>query len=402
MRIFRITLLVALCVLTGFVAQSANAQITVRVKKAASLTWNNIYIYNYINDQAAECGGWPGKQLTPNAEGWYSYTFTGEPGGVIFHNNAGSQFDAPSITTSVCFEIAAAGISTTDCPANTPDPESVVIRWKQISGGWTTMAMYAWGASPVGETFGEWPGTVVTPNAEGWYSVTVPVGQTVGNVIFNNGISGNEPGGAQFNADVVSNTTACYEITATSATRVTCPDDSGDHPIMRWKQAAGLNWTDMYLYNYVNDAPAEMGGWPGKKFTADANGWYSYTFVGDPGNVIFNNGEGSQVFGPFGSEVDGCFEIALTGYTTIECTGTGITQPEQKGIAVYPNPATSTLTISASNIQSLSILNVNGQKVLKPVLKNNSVNIQSLATGAYVVEVQLEDGTIQHLKFIKN
>jgi hypothetical protein len=222
MSLFKSTILkISILFAMGLGVQSLSA-ITVRVKLASGLNWNNVYIYNYINAAPAEGGNWPGKQLVANAEGWYSYTFTGEPGGVIFNNNAASQFDAPEISADVCFEISSQGISPVDCPTNIPDPEAIVIRWKQVSGGWAEMAIYAWGGSPVSDTFGDWPGQVVTADAEGWYSVTVPAGQTVGHVIFNN-TRGADDGGEQFDADIVTTTTACYEITNTSATKVDCP-----------------------------------------------------------------------------------------------------------------------------------------------------------------------------------
>ncbi|MDR0413263.1 MAG: starch-binding protein [Dysgonamonadaceae bacterium] len=207
----------------GLSVQSLSA-VTVRVKLASDLNWSRVYIYNYLDDAPAECGSWPGTQLVANADGWYSYTFIGEPGGVIFNNNDGAQFDAPEISEDVCFEIASAGISSVTCPANTPDPDPVVIRWKQISGAWPAMAIYAWGGAPVGETFGGWPGEIVTTDADGWYQVTVPTGQTVGHVIFNDGVGGD---GSQFDADEVTTATACYEITTTSATPVTCPPKTG-------------------------------------------------------------------------------------------------------------------------------------------------------------------------------
>lgn len=53
-------------------------------------------------------------------------------------------------------------------------------------------------------------------------------------------------------------------------------------------------WTNVYIYTYE---PTLNGDWAGEIMTAEADGWYSYTFDEDetPVKVIFNNGkEGGQ------------------------------------------------------------------------------------------------------------
>ncbi|MDR0799632.1 MAG: starch-binding protein, partial [Dysgonamonadaceae bacterium] len=205
MKMLRFTLLkVFVLLVMGLCAQSISA-ITVKVKLGSGVNWSSVYIYNYVNGADAECGGWPGKQLIADSKGVYSYTFTGEVGGVIFNNGAGgegNQYDAPEITGDVCLEITTGGVVVSSgCDGGTV--AGVTIRWKQVPATWTSFGIYAWGGSPTGETFGAWPGYVATPDANGWCTVTVPAGQTVGNVIFNNGLDGSDPNKQQFDADVV-------------------------------------------------------------------------------------------------------------------------------------------------------------------------------------------------------
>ena len=64
--------------------------------------------------------------------------------------------------------------------------EEITVRWKNDLG-WTKMNLYSW---VPGTTFrqltGDWPGTTLTANSEGWYSHTF-TGEATVNVIFNNG-----------------------------------------------------------------------------------------------------------------------------------------------------------------------------------------------------------------------
>lgn len=127
----------------------------------------------------------------------------------------GDQFDFlsnPSV--SACYEFNTTNGSWTevDCPP-------ITIKWKYVGSDWTSFSIYAWGGSPTGETFGSWPGTMATPDAEGWCSVVVPSGQTVGNVIFNNGSGGD---GNQFDVNMQITDDVCFEITSSSYTVVNC------------------------------------------------------------------------------------------------------------------------------------------------------------------------------------
>jgi hypothetical protein len=96
-----------------------------------------------------------------------------------------------------------------------PDAD-IVIRWKYTGSDWTESAIYAYDGSE-GETFGPWPGKTVTPGADGWCSVTVPAGQTVGNVIFNNNNKGK-----QVDVTVPITVSADFEVTSDSFTLIDC------------------------------------------------------------------------------------------------------------------------------------------------------------------------------------
>jgi hypothetical protein len=70
-------------------------------------------------------------------------------------------------------------------------------------------------------------------------------------------------------------------------------------------------------------------------------------------------------------------------------------------VTLYPNPATNLLTIkTVSEIKSVEIYNLQGQKILKATQKE--VNISTLASGMYMVKIQDVDNKIVTKKIIKN
>ncbi|MDR1973841.1 MAG: T9SS type A sorting domain-containing protein [Bacteroidales bacterium] len=176
----------------------------------------------------------------------------------------------------------------------------VVIRFRQPSNEWEAIYIYSWGGP--GEAFGPWPGATSEKDADGWYEVTVPIGQAVGNAIFNNNNA------AQFNADNVTNVTACYELTTTEATEVPCSEEPEPSAIEK-------------------------------------------------------------------------------------------TSALQKNIDVYPNPATSTLSIDIKNIKQVTVFDIRGRKMMSA--NTSVVNVQPLCSGLYFVEIQQTNGTILKSKFIK-
>lgn len=73
-------------------------------------------------------------------------------------------------------------------------------------------------------------------------------------------------------------------------------------------------------------------------------------------------------------------------------------------IAVYPNPVKNNLNFSLPNAQKIakiSIHNLVGQLVLNKELEQNTINLSTLKTGAYIVTVTDTKGVSYSSKFIK-
>ena len=213
-------------------ASSISAQVTIRFKQAAGNTWTDIYIYSWNNSSGSNVeifGGWPGATSAKDADGYYSVTVPAgqTAGNVIFHNNSGTQFDATNLenlSVSGCYEISTTAATLVACPGEEP-PVSVTIGAKVVEGSWADVYIYTLDSNPA-NLFGAWPGTKLTPGNNGWNSITFTA-NSIGNVIFNDGVGGND-GGYQLDAYHVENRSACYELKSTAAlegtaTEVACP-----------------------------------------------------------------------------------------------------------------------------------------------------------------------------------
>lgn len=192
-------------------------ELTIRFKQTTGV-WDAFAVYAY--GHAEVYGGWPGLKLEEDADGWYSFVVPiNRPINLVINNNGGdSQFDFLTDPTSGgCYEFDTdvSAFTAIDCPE-----EPITIRWKYVGTEWTSSAIYAWGGEPAGDTFGGWPGKAGVPDENGWNSVTVPAGQTAGNVIFSNGVGGE---GGQFDLGVAVTENVCFEITSNSATAIDCP-----------------------------------------------------------------------------------------------------------------------------------------------------------------------------------
>jgi hypothetical protein len=90
---------------------------------------------------------------------------------------------------------------------------------------------------------------------------------------------------------------------------------------------------------------------------------------------------------------------------TVKQSGNAIF-PESISISIYPNPASGTLFIkgiAANNTGSfIEIYDMTGRKMFANNITGNSININSLKTGSYILRVIQNNTTIYTEKFIKN
>ncbi|MDR0799051.1 MAG: starch-binding protein [Dysgonamonadaceae bacterium] len=179
---------------------------------------------------------------------------------------------------------------------NTYNKETRFIRWKQTGANqWNKMAIYSHSSTPTGEPFGKWPGVVVKPDADGWYTVLLPAGQTAEWIIFNNAADDSGTGKCQI--DVAHETfpnpvNKSFILTPTTSSVLSGTGYVETTSIQRttiwWKKEAALPWT---MHIYAKKGATELcGAFPGPVIEPNADGWYSYTFNDLPTQLIFNDG----------------------------------------------------------------------------------------------------------------
>lgn len=145
---------------------------------------------------------------------------------------------------------------------------------------------------------------------------------------------------------------------------------------------------------------------------------FSFTYNGSGFDFNENVADtGVDVFQGFPSAVaetsDGLPCLAFTGTSTAVNNGYNlyfdrfstldVEENNLEGFTFYPNPTNDKLNISAKNtIEKVSIYSLLGQEVMQitPQQKSESINISPLATGVYVMKVEV-DGQIGTYKIIK-
>lgn len=64
------------------------------------------------------------------------------------------------------------------------------------------------------------------------------------------------------------------------------------------------------------------------------------------------------------------------------------------GLSVYPNPATGDriyITTKSNSDKEITIFDVLGKKVLQTVLSSKELNISSLTSGVYIIQIKEDD-----------
>ena len=150
-----------------------------------------------------------------------------------------------------------------------------------------------------------------------------------------------------------------------------------------------------------------------------------------PISYLWSWGDGNTSTGPYPSHTyatAGWYNICLTITDLNGCTSTycdssylqkstntiisiDVIPPENIGmdetnklpvVSLFPNPATSTLTIDGfSNTATAEIYNISGKLLLSAPLYNNQVDINPLAPGLYFIKLSTPEGSVVR-KFIKN
>ncbi len=152
--------------------------------------WADFYVYAWGDKEIF--GGWPGAQATETEtiDGVtykvYTVEGNGETENLIFNNNAGTQYDAMTITLDKDYYIVANPDGAELVTPGEAQPQQYKI-YIEDQTGWDALYVYAWGDK---EIFGGWPGAQATEtetiDGVTYKVLTVEGAGETENLIFNN------------------------------------------------------------------------------------------------------------------------------------------------------------------------------------------------------------------------
>ena len=171
------------------------------------------------------------------------------------------------------------------------------------------------------------------------------------------------------------------------------------------------DWEKVYLYAWADDETEYLGAWPGKEFTKTVQiGGFEWIKCSLPegvsiANVIFNDGSGQQTTDITGVNKDTFY--TLNGVNTDgkyvpldngDYSGIGTIATTQS-VKVYPNPATTSISVSRNDVARFSAYTTSGTCVATS--NDNTLDVNGLSNGIYIYRIDLSNGISYHGKFVK-
>ncbi len=152
-----------------------------------------------------------------------------------------------------------------------------------------------------------------------------------------------------------------------------------------WQTANEIN-VNSYLMEKSTDGKSfyKIG-----KLAAENKARNIYSFIDE------NVSEGVSYYRVLALDNDG--KRTYSGVQRVENSKSG------KPLLIYPNPANDLITIKASSIKSVTIINTEGKIVYSEKVNNNTatIDISRLAKGVYLVKGELDNNTVVSEKLIK-
>ena len=234
--------------------------------------WNQVNVYAWSgegDDTQLFTSAWPGDPLTPNADGTYTWSTTGDPTMIIFNDGTAQTAD---------LDFKDGGVYNSTGRVITLNDYSATFTTDGMDAVWS----YVWNGDE--KPLGEWPGTQLTAE-NGVYTVAIQAEEAPKFIIFHNNAGDQTP-------DWTFEDGKAYEYNLNEYTATFTTD---------------AEWTDIYAYVWTSSETAVkefVGPWPGIKLEKSAtNDAYAFSVkaFNAPNNIQFNNGsdEGKTADLPF-------------------------------------------------------------------------------------------------------
>lgn len=260
-------------------SQQNNASNELTVHYYNENQWKNPYIYCYLNNN--EEHSWPGKSMSDDGEGWYSYTVNGfDRVKVIFsdkgnNQNPGQNQEGYLVESDMWY-----------CSGNwyNHEPENTIIHYYN-SDNWGNVNLYYYQDSLNNPN---WPGVSMQPEKGDWYTYEI-VGFDSPKVIFSNNGNNQIP---KQNQEGFSVSGEMWYKEGEWYTEDPSSDEETESIKIHYYNYNDWNNVNIYYYGENKTVPS----WPGKPMKSEGDGWFEYEIVGiDNPKVIFSNNGSSQI-----------------------------------------------------------------------------------------------------------
>jgi hypothetical protein len=80
---------------------------------------------------------------------------------------------------------------------------------------------------------------------------------------------------------------------------------------------------------------------------------------------------------------------------------TGLGEYNENQLAIWPNPVSETLNLNAEDLQQVEIFSMDGKQVMRLGNGSESINVNALAKGCYLLKATFANGSKAMQKFVK-
>ena len=225
--------------------------------------WETVYVYAWSGEgenTQLYTSEWPGDPLTPNADGTYTWTTTGDPTGIVFSNGTAQTPD---------LEFKDGGKY---------DSSKRIIEMNNFSVSFKTDGMdevyaYVWSGEGENKVLGDWPGTKMK-GGNGDFSIAFEAEEAPKFIIFHNNAGDQTP-------DWEFEDGKAYEYNLNEYTAT-------------FTYFSSTIWGNVYAYAWSgegDDVKEFAGAWPGTQLTLSGDAYaFSCKAFNAPEKIIFNSG----------------------------------------------------------------------------------------------------------------
>ena len=200
-------------------------------------------------------------------------------------------------------------------------------------------------------------------------------------------------------------TSTWYDITAPACNgdliRYTSVNQGHDKNRLLHSVPYGTQRTDVTVYVSYDEGET----WPVKKCIVPYSSAYSSLCTLSDGTIgLYVEEEPNGTSGYSTVFYNFSLEWLTDGNDTFDPTGVGENQPQEDSLRVFPNPASSIITIETAGMQTLNVYNATGQLIKSVSVDGASevrVNVSKWAAGTYVVEGVDNNGLKRSGRFVK-